>query len=71
MASICPSPVVSIIMVENQINGLSIFTDEILLNGIVVYWPLNRLGILNVTDESSIIILVGNILLPSVNLDAV
>ena len=34
-------------MVENPINGLSIFTDEILLNGIVVSWPLNRLGILN------------------------
>ena len=39
------------IMDENPIKGQSIFTDEILVNGIVVSLPLNRLGILNVTNK--------------------
>ena len=30
--------------------------DQILVNGIIVFMPLNKHGILNVTDESSKII---------------
>ena len=66
-----PSPVVSMIIVEYPINGVSISTEDILFIGIVVSLPLKSPGRLNVTACSSIIITQGKILLPSDKRDAV
>jgi hypothetical protein len=57
-ALICPSPVVSITIVEQPTKGQSILTEEILENGIVCSLPLNKLGILTVTPSSLMIICV-------------
>lgn len=57
-------------MVEYPIKGVFNFTEEIKWNGIVFSFPPNKPGTFKVIPIGSIIILAGNNLFPSDNLEA-